>query len=54
MLYIEILKKKAKWYWRLVARNGKILAHSEQYCSKASARKTAEWVRVRRNTLIIR
>lgn len=43
MYKIEILKKKkgSKYYWRIKARNGKILAHSETYNSKQAARKTA-------------
>jgi uncharacterized protein YegP (UPF0339 family) len=28
------------WFWRLVASNGKILAHSEIYSSRAKAKKT--------------
>ena len=27
------------WWWRVVAKNGKILCHSEQYVSKQAARK---------------
>lgn len=35
---IEILKGKAnQWYWRMVSKNGKILANSETYCSKVKA-----------------
>lgn len=37
---IIVLKKKG-WYWKLVANNGKTLAHSETYSSKAKAVKTA-------------
>ena len=40
---IEVLKnKRSKWYWRLVAANGKVLAHSETYSSKQMALKTAK------------
>lgn len=44
---IEVLrsdpnKSKSKYYWRIVAVNGKILAHSEQYNRKANAVKTAK------------
>lgn len=38
---IVVLKKRNQWYWKLVARNGRILAHSETYSSKAKAVKTA-------------
>ena len=38
---IIILKKRDQWYWKLVARNGKILAHSETYSSRRMAIKTA-------------
>ena len=38
---IQILKKRALWYWRLVASNGRVLAHSEQYSSKSKARRMA-------------
>ncbi len=41
MKKVELLKKRNKWYWRLVANNGKVLAHSEQYSSKPKAEKTA-------------
>lgn len=30
------------FYWRLVAANGKILAHSEQYASRSNARRAAK------------
>lgn len=40
---IQVLKNKAgKWFWRIKARNGKILAHSETYSSKQAALKTAQ------------
>ena len=43
---IEMLKnKKSKWFWRIKANNGKILAHSESYNSKQACRKTADRVR---------
>ncbi len=33
-MIIECLKnKKGQWFWRMKARNGKILAHSESYSS---------------------
>lgn len=38
---VEILKGlKGKWYWRIKGRNGKILAASETYSTKAMAVKT--------------
>jgi len=43
---IEMLKnKKSKWFWRIKANNGKILAHSESYNSKQACRKTAGMLR---------
>jgi len=38
---IVVLKKKKQWYWKIVARNGRSLAHSETYSSLARALKTA-------------
>ncbi len=51
---IQILKNaNNKWYWRIVAANGNILAHSEAYSSKAKARKTVRSVaRAVRHTFI--
>jgi uncharacterized protein YegP (UPF0339 family) len=38
---IEIVRSKNKgWFWRLKHRNGKTLAHSEIYTTKAKARQT--------------
>ena len=34
--------RNKKWFWRLKAANGKILAHSEIYSSKAKALQTVE------------
>lgn len=42
---IEILstsEERKMYYWRLKAKNGEILAHSEQYTTKAKALKTAK------------
>ena len=39
---IQILKKKKEWYWRIVGRNGKIIAHSETYSSLSKAAKTVD------------
>jgi len=36
---IEIIKSMTGWYFRVVARNGRILCHSEIYNQKASCRK---------------
>ena len=41
---IVVLKKRNQWYWKLVAKNGKTLAHSETYSSKAKARQSARSV----------
>jgi uncharacterized protein YegP (UPF0339 family) len=38
---VEILKAKTGWYFRVKARNGRTLCHSEVYRRKASALKTA-------------
>lgn len=38
MYKIEI-RKGRRWYWRIVAENGKVLAHSENYSSRSMARK---------------
>lgn len=40
-MIVEILKKKAKWFWRLKARNGQILAHSEQFDRRDNAIRAA-------------
>jgi uncharacterized protein YegP (UPF0339 family) len=37
--YMKIVvekNKRGKWYWKLVARNDRILAHSEDYSSKGA------------------
>ena len=34
------------WYWRLVARNGETLAHSESYSRRGSARRSARKIAV--------
>lgn len=40
---IEIEKgKNKKWFWRLISANGKTLAHSETYSSKAKALETIQ------------
>lgn len=33
----QVLKTKTGWYWRIVARNGKVLCHSETYTTKRKA-----------------
>ncbi len=38
---IQVVRGKRKWYWRIVYLNGRTLAHSEMYSSKAKARQTA-------------
>lgn len=45
-LSIELFKDNdSKWRWRLVARNGEILATSEAYSSKQKAKETAKKIR---------
>lgn len=39
-MYIEILKKNKQWYWRIVAKNNRILAVSETYSSLSKAKAT--------------
>ncbi len=39
---IEVVKGKKHWYWRIVHRNGNVLAHSETYSSREKAVKTAK------------
>ena len=41
---LEILKGKNKWYWRIRAKNGRIIAHSETYSNKYQAQKTVRAV----------
>lgn len=40
-MYIEIYKRMG-WRWRLVGKNGEILAHSEAYFSKWNAKRAAK------------
>ncbi len=41
-MIIECLKnKKGQWFWRMKARNGKILAHSESYSRRGKCWKSA-------------
>lgn len=37
----EVMKCKGGWYWRIIASNGKIFAHSEVYKTKRSAERAA-------------
>ena len=39
---VEVRKKRANWYWRIVNSNGKIALHSEQYSKKGNAQRAAE------------
>jgi len=42
----EIVKSdNGKWFFRIVAQNGNVLAHSQQYTEKASAKSTIESIR---------
>ena len=44
-MYIEITQNvNGCWYWRLMATNGQILAHSESYSSKAKCKQTTKSV----------
>jgi uncharacterized protein YegP (UPF0339 family) len=38
---IEILRSGTQFYWRIVAGNAKILAHSETYKNRGDAERTA-------------
>lgn len=42
MYKIEIIESKKKYYWRIVHKNGKILAHSEKYSTRGKAKQTAK------------
>ena len=43
---IEVIQSaKGRYYWRIVARNGRTLAHSEQYNTKRAAVAAATLVR---------
>ncbi len=44
-MHFQLIKSGKHWRWRLVARNGKILAHSERYTRKRAAWTTADTVR---------
>ncbi len=41
----QIKKCKGGWFWRIVARNGRIWAHSETYTRKSDAVKAARRVK---------
>lgn len=36
--------KRGKWYWKIVSKNGRILAHSESYSTKKDCLDTAHKV----------
>lgn len=38
---IFVLQGRKHWYWRIVARNGETIAHSESYSTRRAAIKTA-------------
>ena len=42
---IQIVRRKGGWFFRMVARNGRTLCHSEMYTTLASCRKTAGMLR---------
>ena len=42
----EIVKSdNGTWFFRIVAQNGNVLAHSQQYTEKASAKSTVESIK---------
>jgi len=41
MKIIATRNYRGKWFWKIVASNGRILAHSEDYKTKAMCLKTA-------------
>lgn len=41
---IEVIVFRGQWHWRIVHKNGQILAHSEKYSSKRKAMQTAKAV----------
>ena len=50
---VQVLQKcvGSKWYWRLRSRNGRTLAHSENYSHRSLAAKTAKRIAMRLNCL---
>jgi uncharacterized protein YegP (UPF0339 family) len=38
---VEVTKGRRKWFWRLVASNGQVLAVSQKYFSKYNAKRAA-------------
>lgn len=40
-MFVQILKARTGWYFRIKARNGRTLCHSEVYKEKRKAVKTA-------------
>jgi len=45
--------KRGKWYWRILAKNNRILAHSESYSTKDACIKTVYKVYFAKLTLDI-
>lgn len=45
VLRIQVCTGFGWWFWKLVSKNGEILAHSECYKSKAAAMKTAKLIK---------
>lgn len=43
-MIVKLSKTKGQWYWKMVARNGKVLCHSEKYHNKKDAIKAARIV----------
>lgn len=41
-IQLKPVASEPNWYWRLLSRNGRVLAHSEVYNNRGDARKTAK------------
>ncbi len=41
-MYIELVRGQNRWYWRLVAHNGNIVATSHNYYSRWNASRAAQ------------
>jgi uncharacterized protein YegP (UPF0339 family) len=47
MKFVIQKDKAGLWFWKIVAANGEILCHSEQYFRKTAARKTVDLINCR-------
>jgi uncharacterized protein YegP (UPF0339 family) len=50
---IEIFETLAGWAWRIVARNGQALAHSECYTKLKNCRRTANRVAAKMSVPVV-